>query len=150
MNPAPLSAHASAHPDAEQAVSTLRLSIEEHAIGMVIPPKAVFDGHLKLDCGVVIYGTFRGTLECAKGTVIIAPGSHFSGRLTAERIAVAGKVGDPAKAAKDSALLIASEDLQIGDGADIHAVIRAPLFNIPMGAKLNSSVIKSMLGTGAG
>ncbi|KWT69556.1 hypothetical protein APY03_6916 [Variovorax sp. WDL1] len=128
----------------------MRLSIEEHAIGMVIPPKAVFDGHLKLDCGVVIYGTFRGTLECAKGTVIIAPGSHFSGRLTAERIAVAGKVGDPAKAAKDSALLIASEDLQIGDGADIHAVIRAPLFNIPMGAKLNSSVIKSMLGTGAG
>jgi cytoskeletal protein CcmA (bactofilin family) len=145
-----LSAHASAHPDAEAAVSTLRISIEEHRIGMVIPPTAVFEGTLKLDCGVVVYGTFRGTLECKKGTAIIAPGGHFSGRLTAERIAVAGKVGDASKAAKDSALLIASEDLQIGDGADIHAVIRAPLFNIPLGAKLNSSVIKSMLGTGAG
>lgn len=145
-----LSAHASAHPDAEAAVSTLRISIEEHGIGMVIPPKAVFEGTLKLDCGVVVYGIFRGTIECKKGTAIIAPGAQFSGRLTAERIAVAGKVGDPAKAAKDSALLIASEDLQIGDGADIHAVIRAPLFNIPLGAKLNSSVIKSMLGTGAG
>ena len=150
MKPAPLSAHASAHPDAEQTVSTLRLTIDAHAIGMVIPPNAVFDGTLKIDFGVVIYGTFRGTLECSKGTVIIAPGAHFSGRLTAERIAVAGKVGDPAKAAKDSALLIASEELQIGDGADIHAVIRAPLFNIPMGAKTNSSVIKSMSGTKAG
>jgi cytoskeletal protein CcmA (bactofilin family) len=150
MNNSSLSAHASAHPDAEQAVSTLRLSIEEHGIGMVIPPKAVFEGNLKLDCGVVVYGIFRGTIECKKGTAIIAPGAHFTGRLTAERIAVAGKVGEPAKAAKDSALLIASEDLQIGEGADIHAVIRAPLFNIPLGAKLNSSVIKSMLGTGAG
>lgn len=150
MNTSSLSAHASAHPDAEAAVSTLRVSIEEHGIGMVIPPKAVFQGTLELNCGVVIYGSFRGTLECKKGTVIIAPGAEFSGRLTAERIKVAGKVGDPAKAAKDSALLIASEDLQIGDGADIHAVIRAPLFNIPLGAKLNSSVIKSMLGAGAG
>lgn len=149
MNPAPLSAHASAHPDAEQAVSTLRLSIEQHAIGMVIPPGAVFDGVLKIDCGVVIYGTFRGTLECTTGSVIIFPGGQFSGRLTAERIAVGGKVGDPSKAAKDSALLIASEELQIGAGADIQAVMRAPWVIMPKGAKTNSSVIKTTLGTGA-
>lgn len=150
MNPAPLSAHASAHPDAEQAASTIRLSIEQHEIGMVIPPHGVFDGTLKIDCGVVIYGTFRGTLECKKGTVIIFPGGQFHGRLTAQRIAVGGKVGDPAKAAKDSALLIASDEMQIGVGADIQAVIRAPWFIIPRGARTNSSVIKSTLGTGAG
>jgi len=124
---------------------TLTLAIAEYGIGMVIPPGGEFAGSLKLDCGVVIYGSFRGTLECKKGAAIIYEGGKFVGRLIADRIIVAGKVGDVTLAAKDSALLIAGEELRIGSTADVHGVLRAPSTVTAKGAKLNSSVIKSML-----
>ncbi|MBS0454614.1 MAG: polymer-forming cytoskeletal protein [Proteobacteria bacterium] len=150
MNSNPISSCHVPDLEDEPATGVLQLSIQEYGIGMVFPPRAEFEGTSKLDCGAVIYGTYRGTLECRRGAVIIAQGGKFFGRLTAERIIVVGKVGDVTIAAKDSALLIASEELTIGAGADIHAVLRAPSFAIPPGANMNSSVMKSMLGAGHG
>ncbi|TAL65765.1 MAG: polymer-forming cytoskeletal protein [Burkholderiaceae bacterium] len=132
---------------AESVPGALRLTIEKHFIGMVVPPRAKFEGDLHLECGVVIYGMFRGTINCTRGAAIIAPGGEFHGRLAADLIIIAGKVGDLQKAAKDSALLLATRELAIADSADVHGVLRAPTFNIPKGAKLNSSVIKSMIGS---
>lgn len=122
----------------------LTLSIAEYGIGMVIPPSAELTGSLKLDCGVVIYGSFRGVLECRKGAVVVPEGGRFSGRMTADRIVIAGKIGDVSLAAKDSALIIAVESLHLGATADVQGVVRTPSLVNPDGAKLNSSIIKSM------
>lgn len=143
-----LNPHPSVDPDDEAASDALQLPIKEYGLGMVFPPGSIFEGTSKLPCGAVIYGTFRGTLECQRGAIVIAPGGVFMGRLTAERIIVAGKVGDVKFAAKDSALLIASEELLIGDSANIHAVLRSPHFTTARGANMNGSVMKSMLGVG--
>lgn len=134
-----------AAPRTPVANEALTLSIAEYGIGMVIPPGGEFDGNLKIDCGVVIFGFFKGTLECEKGTVVIHEGGRFIGRLVAHRIIVAGTVGDVTQAAKDSALLIAVDELRIGATANVQAVLRSPSTEQAKGAKLNSSVIKSTL-----
>lgn len=90
-------------------------------------------------------GAAAVSLARKKGAAIIYEGGKFVGRLIADRIIVAGKVGDVTLAAKDSALLIAGEELRIGSTADVHGVLRAPSTVTAKGAKLNSSVIKSML-----
>ncbi|WP_143479032.1 bactofilin family protein, partial [Pseudomonas aeruginosa] len=115
-------------------------------IGMVIPPSAEFTGSLRLNCGVVIYGSFKGVLECRKGAVVVPEGGKFTGRMTADRIVIAGKIGDASVPAKDSALLIAGESLHLGATADVQGVLRTPSIVNPVGsAKLNSSIIKSTL-----
>ncbi|WP_298705776.1 bactofilin family protein [Variovorax gossypii] len=141
---APIPALAPATPKPPDGALTLLIA--EYGIGMVIPPSAEFAGTLNLNCGVVIYGSFKGVLECSKGAVVVPEGGKFTGKMTADRIVIAGKIGDASVAAKDSALIIAGESLHLGATADVQGVLRTPcLVNPDRSAKLNSSIIKSML-----
>jgi cytoskeletal protein CcmA (bactofilin family) len=127
---------------ADQTQRTLTLALEKEGIAMVIPESAVFDGKLYVRGGVMILGHFSGEIISTRGSVIIAASGSFAGRLEAYDIYVEGKVGDPSKAAADSALLTARHKVSLSKFADVQAIVQAPNFYNPEGALMHSSIVK--------
>ena len=84
-----------ASPD-QGILHALELSLEEHEICMTIPPGAKLDAQsLDLPGGLIVFGALRGTVNCARGSLIIATGGYFQGHAHAENLICEGEIGSP-------------------------------------------------------
>lgn len=70
----------------------LRLDLEEHGIGFILPRGASLKGDLDLPGGALIFGAVHGRIRCKQGTLILAQGSDFSGKAEATMVYICGTV----------------------------------------------------------
>ena len=72
--------------------STLEIALRDHHIGFVLSAGEQVIGHLRLQRGAVIHGFVDGSVECAKGSVIITESGCVIGAITADRVLVEGTI----------------------------------------------------------
>lgn len=76
-----------------QSNSIIQVELKEKNVVWVLPAGGECrSASVQLPGGALIFGHFSGTLICASGAIILAPGSSFSGYAEADEIFVTGHV----------------------------------------------------------
>jgi hypothetical protein len=143
-------------------MEAMRISLKEHDICMTMPPGSKLDA-VKLDLpgGIVIYGAMRGTVNCARGSFIVAEGGYFQGSAIADNLIIEGEVSSPVDA--DGKVIAQSfttlethphldaEGRQTNAGvaafsshSKILAKIKAHAFRVSNGAEMTRAVLQTL------
>jgi cytoskeletal protein CcmA (bactofilin family) len=76
----------------EPDIKMIQVDLREHGIMFVLPANGKITGDIELPGGALIQGVVFGKVTCARGSLILAPGSKFSGHAEADKIYVGGTV----------------------------------------------------------
>lgn len=76
----------------DQRQGQIKLSLQEHNVGMILPAGGRIEGRMSLPTGALIAGDFIGDILCETGSVIIAAKARFRGTIEADRIYIEGEV----------------------------------------------------------
>lgn len=110
-----------------QSPGQITLSLREHEIGFLLPQHSHQEGRMVLQHGALICGDFIGDVLCERGSVIIAKGARFRGRIEAERVYVEGEISS---SKKTRSIVIGRQLIAGGAAAKINADLYSRLFAI--------------------
>ncbi|MEJ8837687.1 polymer-forming cytoskeletal protein [Ramlibacter sp. AN1133] len=99
------------------APDVLRVDLQQHNVCFVLPVGATLAGDLDLPGGALIYGSVKGRIRCAEGSLVFAQGSSFCGKAEAPMIYVCGtvrSVGSSEPSDLRGALMIAVSSTAVG------------------------------------
>ncbi len=108
--------------------NALELALRDHQIGFVLNAGEEIIGHLRLQRGALIHGYVDGSIECAKGSVIVTEPGCVTGAITADRVLVEGSIKSLPNQPRYQ--ILGRELISIGSTANVDADLISKAFSL--------------------